>query len=468
MNPLLNPLISVHLLKSYLLDPGRIQRSNPRQLKRYRDNAFKSIVKYAYTVPLYREKYKNEGIHPSDIKGIDDIVKLPFITKNDLRENFPDGIMPAGYKKEKAYVICTGGTTGKPVSIYTDFLTMGKAGMPTLRESKFFNLNWRKARIAHIGNFTPYRVDLVCQEHFTSHFNSFFSNQLNIDVNEPIIDIINKLDIFKPDLILSYPSTFQHLAFLKRRGYGKNVKPKILWTAGSMLDGYTRSYVEDVFGCRLLNVYPSVEAHGDIAFECLNGTWHIHSDFYHVEAIDDEGTLVAPGERGHVVISRLWGKGTPIIRYTGMDDWVKLSYDEKCECGLRTPTIMGGVEGRSKANIVFPNGKVFPPGAFCFIEHILNKFQTFKIRQYQIVQKKIDELEILLVIDEDLRNVGASVDEIVKEIKKTYQEKTGPEVAITVREVKEIKGDPNSRKPPPIVVSYVKFEDSYKIFDKKA
>jgi len=57
---------------------------------------------------------------------------------------------------------------------------------------------------------------------------------------------------------------------------------------------------------------------------------------------------------------------------------------------------------------------------------------------------------------------------IVKEIKKTYQEKTGPEVAITVREVKEIKGDPNSRKPPPIVVSYVKFEDSYKIFDKKA
>lgn len=469
MNPLLNPLISMPLLKSYIMDPSRIKRLNPRQMKRYRDKAFKNIVKYAYNVPLYHDKYKSAGINPSDIKGIDDIVKLPFITKNDLRENFPDRIIPVGYNKEKGHVICTGGTTGKPVSIYTDFFTIGKASMTTLREMNFFNLNWRKSRFVHIGNFTPYRGDLVIQEHFTSHLESFFSreNQLNIDVNEPIVDIINKLDVFKPDVILSYPSIFQHLAFLKRKGYGKNVKPRLLWVGGSMLDGYTRSYVEDVFGCRLLNIYPSVEAFAEIAFECLEGTWHINHDFFHVEAIDENCASVASGERGHVVVTRLWGKGTPIVRYTGMDDWVRISPEEKCGCGLRTPNIIGGVEGRSKANIVFPNGKVFPPGAFCFIEHVLHKLQTFKIRQYQIVQKKIDELEILLVIDEDLRNVGASVDEIIEDIKKIYQEKAGPEVKIIVGEVKEIKGEPNSRKPPPIVVSYVKLEDGYKIFDKK-
>jgi len=77
---LLNPLISLPLLKGYILDPGRIQRSNLEQLNKFRDKALQKILKYAYKVPLYHEKYKKAEIHPSDIKGIRDIVKLPFVT----------------------------------------------------------------------------------------------------------------------------------------------------------------------------------------------------------------------------------------------------------------------------------------------------------------------------------------------------------------------------------------------------
>jgi len=77
------------------------------------------------------------------------------------------------------------------------------------------------------------------------------------------------LDSFRPDIIMAYPAIFQHLAFLKRKGYGKNIKPTLFWTGGAMLDDYTRSYVEDAFECRLLNIYPSVEAGSDIAFECM-------------------------------------------------------------------------------------------------------------------------------------------------------------------------------------------------------
>lgn len=463
MNPFLNPLISLPLIKNYFLDTGRIQRLNPKQLKRYQDKAFKHIVKYAYTVPLYHEKYKKAGVHPLDIRGIDDIVKLPFVTKQDLTKNFPDRIIPTDYDKEKGHVVCTGGTTGKPVSIYTDFATIARAGNLVIREMKIFNLHWRKAKFVHIGNFNPYRIDLVAERHFQTHLESFFSmdHKLNLDVNLPMVDIINKLDAFQPDLILSYPAVFQHLAYLRRRGYGKNVKPKLFWTAGAMLDDYTRSYVEDAFGCRLLNIYTSVEAQADIAFECIEGNWHIHPDFFHIEAIDEDGELVAPGERGHLVITRLWGRGTPIIRYMGMDDWVRITHDKECSCGLSTPIIEGGVEGRMRANIVLPNGKVFPPGAFCFITPVMHKLKTFKIKQYQIIQKKIDEMEILLVIDEDLRDVGPSVDEIANNIKELYQEKTGPGVTITVKEVDEIKNDKDARKPPPIVISHVKPEDGY-------
>jgi len=118
-----------------------------------------------------------------------------------------------------------------------------------------------------------------------------------------------------------------------------------------------------------------------------------------------------------------------------------------------------------RANIILPNGKVFPPGAFCFITPVLNRFKSFKVKKYQIIQKKIDEIEVLLVIDEDLRHVGAPVEKIIEEIKKIYQEKTGPDVSIIVKEVDEIKSSGNNRKPPPIVVSHVKPDAAYKIMN---
>jgi len=149
-----------------------------------------------------------------------------------------------------------------------------------------------------------------------------------------------------------------------------------------------------------------------------------------------------------------------------MDDWVKLLPYKKCSCGLSTPVIEGGVEGRKRANIILPSGKVFPPGAFCFITPVLHKLKTFKVKQYQIIQKKIDEIEILLVIDEDLRDVGPPVDKIVKNIKEIYLKKVGFGVSINVKEVKEIKHPKDASKPPPIVISHVTQEEGYNVLNK--
>ncbi|RLF27258.1 MAG: hypothetical protein DRN05_05890 [Thermoplasmata archaeon] len=464
MNPFFNPLLSISFLKNYILDPGRTKRLTPSQIERYRDRSLRRILSYAYTVPVYRKKYRQIGLHIQEITEIKDIKKLPFISKQDLRNGFPDEIVPEKSNKKKFYIVSTGGTTGRPISIYTDLPTMLRGITITLREMKYFKLNLRKTKIAHIGNFSRYRIDHVFQEKLMKHLKPFYSmkNTLNIDVNQPIKTIMHMLNNFKPDLIISYPAVFQHLAFLKRKGYGKNVNPKLLQVGGAILDEYTRSYVEDTFRCRLLNIYSSVEAGANIAFECPEGNWHIHHDFFHVEAVDKNMEPVTPGERGHIVITRLWGRGTPIIRYTGMDDWVTLSDNKKCSCGLQTPLFETPVEGRKRATIVLPNGKIFPPGAFCFISSVLHDLKTYKIKQYQIIQKRIDEIEILLVIDEDLRDKPPSFEEISNAIEKVYRTKVGPDVKIIIKEVKEIKGDPNSDKPPQIVVSHVKPEDGYK------
>jgi phenylacetate-CoA ligase len=468
MNPLFNPLIGIPFLKNYIFDPGRLKRLNPHQLERYRNRAFRKIIKYAYNVPLYHKKFRESGLKPTDIKGINDIKKIPFVSKQDLRDNFPENIIPKNYDKSKSFVVSTGGTTGKPVSIYTDFPTWLRALGPWFVEMKYFKLDLGKSKVVHIGNFNRYRIDGVVQNHFLPHFKYFYTmdKTLNIDVNEPIKSILERLNDFKPDLIISYPAIFQHLAFLKRKGFGKNVNPKLLHVGGAILDDYTRSYVEDTFNCRLLNIYPSVEAQSSIAFECFENNWHVHTDFFHLEAVDDNMNLVEPGKRGKIVITRLWGYGTPIIRYIGMDDWITLGNGKTCSCGLNSLIFDKPIEGRMRANIVLPNGKIFPPGAFCFISPVLHDLKTYKVKRFQIVQRKIDEIEILLEIDDDLRDIGASIEEIADNIIKIYTKKTGSDVSIKVKEVKEIKNDSKSGKPAPIVVSHVKLEEGFKTLEQ--
>jgi phenylacetate-CoA ligase len=476
MNPFLNPSITIPFLKRYYLNPGRIERLNPKQLERYRDKAFKKMFSYAYSVPLYKKKYKEADIHPSDIREIKDIQKIPFISRKEIRDVFPEGITPPNFNREKGHVICTGGTTGKycctsgsePVCIYTDFPSLLESVLTGIREHRFLGYNWKKSRIANVGNFNPYKYDDVFDKAVVSHLKPFYSlkNTLTMQASGKTREILEKLDTFQPDVIISYPAIYQDLSYLKRKGLGKNIKPKLLLSGGQLLDEFTKSYVEDTFGCRLLNMYGSCESGANIAYECPEGGWHIHSDYFHLEAVDENMEVVAPGERGRLVLTKLWGKGTPLIRYTGMEDWVTLGNGKKCTCGLSSPILKRPLEGRIMSNIILPNGKVYPPTEFLFITSVLKDLKAYKVRRFQIIQKKIDEIEIHLVIDDDLRNTGVPFDEIAEMIRKIYAEKTGPNVKITVKEVKETESDLDSGKPAPLVISYVNVNDACELLDR--
>jgi phenylacetate-CoA ligase len=465
INPFYNPATAFSLFKHYLWDPKRIERLSPLQLERYQSQMLKKLVLYAYTVPLYKDKYKKKGIHPKDIHSVNDITKLPLISRQDFRDNFPDGILPTGYDKTKGHVICTGGTTGKyccnsgaqPMCLYTDLPTMLSGIGIIIREQRAFHLNWRKARVAHLGNFNPFKIDEVQEQHLQRHLKSFFSfdNYLSMNASSPIQDIVKKLDEFRPDVIISYPAIFQELAHLKTKGYGEHIKPRLLNVGGEMLDAYTRWYVESIFGCNMYNVYSSCEAGADIAFECSERNWHVHTDFFHVEAVDKNNEPVSPGERGRIVLTRLSAGATPIIRYTGMEDWITLSNGRECGCGLRSPIFERPVEGRIASNIILPDGTIYPPSTFLFLTSVLINLQTYKVARFQILQKTLDEIFIKLVIDNDLRHVGPSVEELMKLIEKVYYEKIGPTVKINVSEVDAIPDDPTSGKPAPLVISLV-------------
>jgi len=119
-NPFINPVFTIKAIKSYLINIDRLWRISPKKLKRFQDKKIRQVVKYAYTVPLYHKKYKEVNIHPNDIKSINDLHKLPTVSKDDIREAFPHSVIPKNANKNELWKISSSGSTGKPVSFYRD------------------------------------------------------------------------------------------------------------------------------------------------------------------------------------------------------------------------------------------------------------------------------------------------------------------------------------------------------------
>ncbi len=404
------------------------------------------------------------GITTAEIKKTSDIEKLPLISKKAIIDAYPQGLLPDGAKKE-AWALSTSGSTGKPVTFYTDFITLAYGASLYLRDLHMYGLHWKKTRLAHIGNFTPGKADDTFERGFNNKVRLFFQskNMLALNAFDPLREILERLNAFRPDLIVSYPVTLQHLAYLKLKGHGEHINPKIIAAGGYVLDEYTKQYIEKAFSCKVVNVYASAESGGNIASECLHGVWHVNYDYYHVEAIDNKGELVAPGEIGHIVMTRLFGRGTPFLRYTGMDDWVRISEDYECACGLTTPILKGGVAGRASTSIILPDGRLFPAASFAILSVVFKAMKTNKVTQFQIIQHTLNSIEILLVIDEEQRDTYPSVDLLIKKVQEIYEQKVGPEVTITVKEVPKIPSP--HHKPAPLVISHVPREQSYKLIE---
>lgn len=445
MDPFLNPFFLLRIAKIYFFDINRIWKASWEEIRKYQDKCLRKMVKYAYSVPLYHDKYKKAGVHPNDVRGIKDIGKLPFITKNDLRDYYPDGIIPKGFDKKTGFLMSTSGSTGKPVFVYCDKFSSIKRLTANVRELKAYGGNWRKSKIVLVIDLESGSVENTV---FSMSVMPFLKQILPMDninyihMGEKPEVLINKINDSKPEFIGTDPNMLRDLAFLRNNGYGEDIKPRYIISSGAMLDSYTKKYVESAFDVRVLDVYGSTEA-GSLAFECLDGNYHILSDFAHLEILDDEQKPVDYNTPGRLVVTRLYGKGTPIIRYTGNEDFL-IPIKETCICGVNTPLIKK-IEGRSTDMIVLPDGKLMSPLTVTGIPaKVMDYFGTYKIKQFQIIQHRIDEMEILIVIDDKLRDLGPSVERLLDELTKRFSEKIGHGIKIVVHEVDEVQKDAGS------------------------
>jgi phenylacetate-CoA ligase len=451
MNPYHNPLFLSKIIKSYLFDIDRLKKSTETKLINYQNNRFRKQLYFADTVPVYQQIYNS--INVREINTLSDIGKLPYISKYEMKKNYPDGIISKKIKKKHLVEVATSGTTGKSLSIFVDQfdIIMGLFGyLRTLRE---YNLSWRKNRIVIIGDFAPHTAESGYINRGLEpqiNFNFLFKNILWLNTNDPPQEIMKALEQFKPEFIGGYVGMLGHLALLKEQGYGKQVTPKIIASTGAVLDPQLRKYIELQFNSRVFEVYGATET-GPIAYECASGGYHVMADLLHIE-VQNKNSPIEYEKPGRLVVTKLYGKGTPIIRYTAINDIVSLS-KKSCSCGIPGPLIKR-IYGRDDLSILLPDGRILLPATISGIyAKILYELKTTKLKDTRLIQHDLNSLEIQIVIDPYLRDKGSSVAEIMNHLKQSFAEKVGPNVTITINEVDKL-GHHQRR-----IISNVKIKD---------
>ncbi|MFC2162115.1 glycosyltransferase [Candidatus Altiarchaeota archaeon] len=374
-----------------------------RQLKRsqwlgrdeiieYQEERLRKLVEHAYfNVPFYRERMRGEGLQPKDIRNINDLKKMPLLTKQDVRGNLYRGLISNDYDHHKILKITTSGSTGEPFECYADKKQLEFRWAATKRSMEWAHYRFgdRQVRFWHqtIG-MKPIQI-------IKERLEAFLSNRMFIPVfdmtSSNIEDTLERMRRFKPVLIDGYAEAFNLLAkFLKdKKVTGLGVKGII--SSAQSLPADSRKVIEESFGCKVFDKYGSREFSG-IAYECeAHDGHHIVAENYIVEVLND-GRPARPGEVGEVVITDLNNYVMPFIRYRIGDLAVAMDGRKECPCGRGLPRI-GEIKGRVQSIIVGMDGQ-FIPGSFFY--HVLKDYVA-TVRKYQIIQEDFGQISFSVV-----------------------------------------------------------------------
>jgi phenylacetate-CoA ligase len=369
--------------------------SRPRlaelQLKRLRE-----VVARVYArVPYYRRKMEEAGIKPEDIRSLDDLVHLPFTTKEDLRENYPFGLFAAPME-EVVRIHASSGTTGKMTVVgYT-------------RNDINIWAQVMARTIACAGGTANDRIQVAYGYGlFTGGLGVHYGAELMGATVIPISggNTKRQIQIMKDFASTMLACTPSYALYLAEGALEEGVDPRELplragifgaepWSANM------RKEIEAKLGITAIDIYGLSEIIGPgVASECLeqNGL-HVFEDHFFVEVVDPEtGKPLPPGEKGELVFTTLTKEAFPVIRYRTRD--ISILYPEPCACG-RTMTRMNRILGRTDDMLIIRGINVFPTQ----IESALLEIGETEPHYMLVVdrQNQLDELEVWVEVSEEL------------------------------------------------------------------
>lgn len=376
-------------------------------------NRLKETVRRVYdNVAPYRKKMDDAGVKPEHIKTLKDLSLLPFVTKTDMRDNYPFGLF-AVPKEQLLRIHASSGTTGKPTVVGY-----------TRNDMK----NWTEcvSRIACMGGATEKDVAQICFGYgmFTGALGLHYGLE---NIGATIIPSstgnsekqIMYMKDFGTTLLVATPSYALRLAEVARESGidpSKDLNVKIGLFGSELLTDAMRAEAHKVWGDDMIitSNYGMSELMGPgVSGECeeLCGM-HINEDFFIPEIIDPQtGKVLPEGEKGELVITCIKKEGIPLIRYR-TKDITRLFY-EPCKCG-RTVARMQNLSGRSDDMLKIRGVNVFPGQ----IEEVILSFNELG-PHYEIIVERDGYSDKLTVRVELVKNTDsyAELDALNKRVR---------------------------------------------------
>ena len=366
---------------------SRIERAPLEELQEIQARKLRQLVDNVYrSSQFYRKRFKEAGVRPEDIKTLEDVARLPFTYKRDLRDNYPSGMFCVPMNQVVRYHVSSG-TTGKPtvvgytrgdIDVWTTSLAraMTSCGLgrgDTIQVSYGYGL-FTGGLGAHYG----------AEEIGASVI------PMGVGNTERQIELMIDL---KATAIACTPSYLLHMNEVAKK-MGVSVKDnsnlKMAFLGAEPWSPETRKRIESTMGIKAYDIYGTSEMSGPLFTECKeqNGI-HVWADHFLLEVIDKNGDPVKEGQRGELVITTLSKEALPLIRYRVGD--ITILNNEECECGRTHPRIMR-ILGRADDMLIIRGINVFPSQ----VESVLMTIPEVG-EHFQIVADRKGELDELTV-----------------------------------------------------------------------
>jgi len=407
----------------FLHNVNKNQWKSVEELRELQNKKLRAIIHYAYgNIPFYHNLFKNENIHPSDISTLEDLNKIPLVTKNDIKENYPQNIVSKKVNLNKCIIWDTSGSTGVPLKIAYDKKADDFAKAILLRSYlgnglKYFD-KWCVIGTPDYRNKKSRGYDYIQKIGFLSPF--------YISVFAPLEKKIQLLEKFRPRVLDCLPTDLFLITRYLQEHNIKSIKPKIITTNGEILDDYVRDYVEDFFDVKISDMVGCFELRRT-AWECsFHEGYHVDIDSIVMQFLKD-GEEVSIGEEGKIVYTCLFNYTMPIIRYDIGD--IGIPSSDMCSCGRGLPMmkIMGG---KIMDFLTTVDGELISP-------HIPKEFlaSVLGVEMFKLIQFSKENIEILIIKNASYNDESNSM--IIKGLKKIFN----GEVDIKIDFVKELKRD---------------------------
>ena len=371
-----------------------IECASPEQIRAWQDERLVKTVKRVWdNCEYYRNKMKDKGVEYGDIKSADDLWKLPFVTKDDLREAYPYGLMSSPLS-DCIRIHSTSGPTGKRVLAFY-----------TKNDIDLWDDCCARAIVAAGGT----REDIVqiCYGYglFTGGFGLNGGSQKLGSLTLPMSSGNTERQLqFMTDLgstiLCCTPSYAAYLAeSIEENGLRDKIKLKAGIFGAEAWTEEMRRDIENKLGIKAYDIYGLTELSGPgVAYECEEQTgMHINEDHFIAETIDPAtGKVLPDGEKGEIVFTSITKEAFPLLRYRTKD--IAVLHREKCSCG-RTFVKMSKPMGRSDDMLIIKGVNVFPSQ----IEGVLIRLGLTS--NYQIIVDRIgttDSIEVLVEMTPEL------------------------------------------------------------------